>query len=716
MSEELSQRGLLKHGLVIGGFEYYNVGATTLKQLKVAQVIPKKEYGQYGSRKPDALVIDRRNKRSTRVVLVIEHKDQDKFRSNKDRKEAIEECNDLAQVLDSDLGIATDGHSYVWFNPRQPDVKNTYLDRTTGIERSYTILRDEAANPFIKEFIIDQKHDESDLTKLNPKTRLSIEALETARQSTSPICSQLTTEVSVDPTSLATQIWQDVWSVTGATPEKCLYTFVELFIFKYLSDLGILSKDDNGNDLSFETVFDRGEEKAFLYYSDTVRTYLKVMFPPSTEDGTTIINGTVLDKSVPEHRQVFYKILKRFKSFGPLKSIDPNFKSRVFEEFMKETISKKNWGQFFTPRKIIDAIIEISDIDTLPEDALICDPACGVGGFILEPLKVKPNGVSFYYEIQGKTVKPRYNFVGFDKGFQNDEQLVIILAKANMLIFLSELIQKNPSMVDSFAIIFNATFKLLRSTILGTLASIEKDKYDLILTNPPYVTSGSSNYKDAIKKVESYRQFYSVNAVGVEGLFLEWIIRSLKPAKKAFVIIPDGILNRTPDERLRAFIKKECIIDAILSLPVDAFYRNHKKTYILCITKKSQKTEDEREANLQTEPVFTYLVSNVGETLDAKRFQTPDKNDLYEMVAMFNQFKGAKNSFVPTSKRVKIQPIDRFDPALAWSVDRWWTRDEKVELGAAEEIIILSLPEFREKMHDVEEEIHKLNETLKEFT
>ena len=36
----------------------------------------------------------------------------------------------------------------------------------------------------------------------------------------------------VNPTDLAKQIWQDIWSVSGATPENCLYTFVELFIFK----------------------------------------------------------------------------------------------------------------------------------------------------------------------------------------------------------------------------------------------------------------------------------------------------------------------------------------------------------------------------------------------------------------------------------------------------------------------------------------------------
>jgi hypothetical protein len=39
--------------------------------------------------------------------------------------------------------------------------------------------------------------------------------------------SQIKPKELVNPTDLAKQIWQDVWSVSGATPENCLYTFVE---------------------------------------------------------------------------------------------------------------------------------------------------------------------------------------------------------------------------------------------------------------------------------------------------------------------------------------------------------------------------------------------------------------------------------------------------------------------------------------------------------
>lgn len=713
MSEELAQNRLKKHGLKIVNYEFYNIGSTTLKQLKKYKIIPKRSCPGYETRKPDALLVDRRNKRSIQVILVIEHKDSGEFRSKEDKIKTVQQCNDLCQVLKADVGIATDNTSFIWFNPNHNDPENFYTDRSTRKKRSYSIIKDENSNNFAKEFVIDQVKDEEDLLKLNVKTKTSIKNLELVRKSISDKNSKLIKPISIDPTGLAKQIWQDVWSVSGAQPEKCLYTFIELFIFKYLSDLDVLDEDDKGNKINFRNVFSLSPEKAFKNYSENVRNYLKEMFPESEEDKTTIINGTVLNPDIPEHSQVFYKILKKFNDFGEMKNIDPGFKSKVFEDYMKQSISKKNWGRYFTPRNIIDAILEISDIDKLPEGAEICDPACGVGGFILEPMKIKEDGPAFYYKVIGNKIKSRFNFYGFDKGFEKEEELTIILAKANMLIFLSELLKKNSTILDEFSKLFNNTFKLLSKTILGTLSKTEKDRYDLIITNPPYVTSGSSNYKEAIKRDGRLSDFYRVNAMGVESLFLEWIIRSLKPSRKAFIIIPDGILNRLNGNKLRSFIKKECIIDGIISLPSNAFYTTPKKTYILAITKKDGRAEEERESDKQKVPVFTYLVSEIGETLDIKRFSTPDKNDLFEMVSLFNQFKGAKATFKTTSFRCKIQPIDRFNPDEHWSVDRWWTKDEKIELRIEEEETIMSLAEFEERVSDTSANIKKLSKELR---
>ncbi|TAH33352.1 N-6 DNA methylase [Candidatus Saccharibacteria bacterium] len=713
MSEEILQKGLDKAGLRVGNYEFYNIGATTLNQLKRFSIIPDKDYGEYALGKPDALLVDRRNKKDIKIVAVLEYKDKGKFVSDADKLKSVQQCNDLAQVLGADIGIATDGTACIWINPRHKSVENEYSDRYSH-ERSFTYISNEEGDKLNSPFVINQKQDEPNNEKLEADTRQTLNVIDKVRSSTSATTSGLVKLSSVDPTNLAKQIWQDVWSVSGATPERCLYTFVELFIFKYLSDLKILDEDEKGNKVSFEYMLSLDPTKAFKNYSENARPHLKKMFPANPEDGTTIINGTVLSPSVPEHSQVFHKLLKKFESFGEMKNIDPAFKSRVFEEFMKESNSKKNWGQYFTPRNIIDSIIQISDIENLEEGSEVCDPACGVGGFLLEPIKLKNNGVNYYYKVENDKLVPRFKMSGFDKGFEKEEQLTIILAKANSLIFLSELLKDNPTLSVEFANVFNDTFKLLSDSILGTLSFVERDKYDLILTNPPYVTSGSSNYKEAINKDGDLEDFYRVQGIGVEGLFMEWIVRSLKPGRKAFIIIPDGILHRLNDKRLRSFIKEQCYIDALISLPINAFYRTPKKTYILAVTKKENLTDHEREQNHQTNPVFTYLVSSIGETLDVNRFPTKD-NDLPEAVSLFNQFKGAKDTFTSPSLRCKVQPIDKFDPGESWTVDRWWSEEEKVELGIEEEKVVLTIDEFVDEIQATKLKIDEMMDSFKQI-
>ena len=82
------------------------------------------------------------------------------------------------------------------------------------------------------------------------------------------------------------------------------------------------------------------------------------------------------------------------------------------------------------------------------------------------------------------------------------------------------------------------------------------------------------------------------------------------------------------------------------------------------------------------------------------------------MVSLYNQFKGAKNSFRYNSLRCKIQDINKFDPEQQWSVDRWWSKEEKVELKIEEMETVVTLEEFKVIARDV---IDELEGTYKEI-
>ena len=82
-------------------------------------------------------------------------------------------------------------------------------------------------------------------------------------------------------------------------------------------------------------------------------------------------------------------------------------------------------------------------------------------------------------------------------------------------------------------------------------------------------------------------------------------------------------------------------------------------------------------------PVFTYLVSEIGELRDALRARIP-KNDLETMEQAYKYFRVDFNKFSSADPRCKVLPWAKFDALRTWLVDRLWTHEEKVALGIAE--------------------------------
>ena len=676
MSEELIQRNLIEAPEKMGDWNFYNIGATTLKALKGAKLIPDCDYDEYEKKKPDALIV-----KKPLVIAAIEYKQPKELRTDKQVAAAIAQELGTAQALQAKVYIVTDGKKSYWINP------------ATGNE----ILQEDGSKITLN---FDKKSTEC-ITLIN-KIRVSISATN----------DQIKAATMVDPLPLAEKVWQDLWAVSGATPENCLYTFVEIFIFKYLSDLSVLRGMYSFYDLLGKYAGNNDNE-VLEYYASVVRVKIKELFPGNPKDKTTIINGTIFvskdDKAVSGYATVFKRILNRFNDFGTLENIDYDFKSKLFETFLKESISKKNWGQYFTPLKVVRSIVNMVDIAPGME---ICDPACGVGKFLLEPIL---HELHRYYIVEDGELKPQISLYGFDKGFDKDEQKTIILAKANMLIYMSGMIREHSDMTQKFAQLFNDTFLLQTNSILGTLAKPIKDKFDLILTNPPYVMSGSSNLKEEISKQQELKDYFAISAMGIEGLFMEWIVRALKPNGKAFIVVPDGIMNRSNDRKLRNFILDNCYVDAVISLPLNTFFTTNKKTYILALTKKTPiNVGGVATLEKQTNPVFTYFCSEIGETRDVYRFDI-EQNDLETASDLFNMFKGAKGKFKTSDKRCKIVPIDDFYNGSHWSVDRWWTREEKIELGIEEEEKAIDLATYISMINDTSAILTESIEPLQEL-
>lgn len=150
-------------------------------------------------------------------------------------------------------------------------------------------------------------------------------------------------------------------------------------------------------------------------------------------------------------------------------------------------------------------------------------------------------------------------------------------------------------------------------------------------------------------------------------------------------------------------------------MPLNTFFTTNKKTYILALTKKIPlNVGGIPTLPKQISPVFTYLCSEIGETRDVYRFDI-EQNDLEAASDLFNMFKGAKIKFRTDDPRCKIISIDKFYTSAHWAVDRWWTREEKIQLGVEDDVETITLSGLATLISDVSSSLMEYREPLYEL-
>ncbi|WP_067465648.1 N-6 DNA methylase [Nocardia amamiensis] len=675
-TEELAQKGYLTpeglRGSRFGDFERLDLGSTTVDMLAKAGLefsmaatvdFPCQKYKAPKlpkSAKPDTLYVQRVGS-VVIPVAVAEWKDPSRLRSDDDKLKAAEQAVHGALALGLRIAITTDG------------ARNRYLDAVASANAGEIVEINENRD-FSPGVLADLYHGESGVIR--------------------------------NPRPLAETVWQIVWHATKAEPKDCLLTFVEIFMLKFLSDnlpMSVLAADHR-----FDVLLDDQAEfkqkkgaSQIEYYVNTIRPRIKQIFTErllvtdqavrelfglaTITSQTSVINGFAFLRSsstttIASYNRTFCEILETFQQFGTLTNIDPEFKLRLYETFLRRSARQQRLGQFFTPRNIVKPMVRMAMLNRLPEGATVLDPAAGVGGFLLEPLlfpDALPGNVSFRDGLP----KQRVKLVGLDVDVNTN-----ILAKANMLLHLAESVRDPHTTTDALNQSLANTFLLLNENeTLGSLLYPPKNSVDVILTNPPYVTQGSSIYRKEIEEVRGPRNgvvlkdYYDAGGLGVEALFLRYIAGALKPGGRAFVIVPLGLLNRTA-HRMKAALLDECNVIASIQLPRNAFFNTSQPTYILVLEKRRTKAQS-RPA------VFCGIARTIGETLDYERVSTPDQNDLSVIAELFIRYVRSSDNSVarPTPYEdcefVKIVPSKSFAADERWDVVRHWTDEEHVALG-----------------------------------
>jgi len=220
--------------------------------------------------------------------------------------------------------------------------------------------------------------------------------------------------------------------------------------------------------------------------------------------------------------------------------------SQIYEGLLLKMGEKGNdGGQFFTPRQVIKAMVQVIDPGI---DDTIYDPGCGTGGFLAQSYEYIRDKVGDKITAdQLETLKQR-TFWGREK-----ENLIYPIALANLILHG----------IDKPNIWHGNT--LTGQEIYGGLFEGNPASFDVVLMNPPF---GGKEGKEA-------RTNFDYKTGATQVLFLQHVIRSLKKeGGRCGIVLDEGLLFRANQD---AFVKtkqkllNDCNLWCIVSMPAGVF-------------------------------------------------------------------------------------------------------------------------------------------------
>jgi type I restriction-modification system DNA methylase subunit len=304
-----------------------------------------------------------------------------------------------------------------------------------------------------------------------------------------------------------------------------------------------------------------------------------------------------------EHYKLIHEELSKFHFHGC------NFDvfGAIYEEFASQT-KKKEFGEFYTRRHITGIVARLLlRNEVTGRDLKICDPACGSGGFLTEAYKVLVNNYSRSGKMNAVIQKKLSNDTFW--GYDNDETSV---ARAKLNMFL---------VGDGHTHIYRVHDSL---DDWDAKVGWEENSFDYVLANPPM---GPYSGETLISN------FDFTNERRYEMLFVEKIIRAVKPGGEIAVIVPDGMLEAPSREHFRVKLLDHCDIHAVISLTKFAFAPYTKeKTYVLFMRKK----QDDQVGQRQNYPIWHFIVDYDSFANSDKRYKTKWHDDLPELEDRFD--------------------------------------------------------------------------------
>ena len=401
------------------------------------------------------------------------------------------------------------------------------------------------------------------------------------------------------------KIWETFWTGGITNPLEVIEQFTYLLFIKGLDDKETIKENDA---ILLGIDFDRTfpEDKQNLRWSKFKNFEAETMYETVANEVFPFIKNLHTNKDSAYAKYMgdaIFKIptpLMLSKIIDGIDNIDmdenKDTKGDLYEYLLSKVATAGTNGQFRTPRHIIDMIVRL--MKPTPQDVIV-DPAAGSAGFLVSSQAYLRENHGDLFLVQG--LKEHFNnnmFYGFDM-----DRTMLRIGAMNMMLHGVD----NP----------NIEYKDSLSE-----ANTDKDKFSLVLANPPF--KGSLDYEqvsaDLLKVTKTKK---------TELLFLALFLRILKTGGRCASIVPDGVLfgSTKGHKDIRKEIVENHKLEAIISMPSGVFkpYAG-VSTAIMIFTKTGTGGTDK---------VWFYDMKADGYSLDDKRNPIED-NDINDIVERFS--------------------------------------------------------------------------------
>ncbi|RYF60235.1 MAG: SAM-dependent DNA methyltransferase [Comamonadaceae bacterium] len=332
-------------------------------------------------------------------------------------------------------------------------------------------------------------------------------------------------------------------------------------------------------------------------------------------------------------------------------SLDADLKGDLYEGLLQKNAedTKSGAGQYFTPRVLIEAMVECVQPQPMKT---IADPACGTGGFFL-------GAYDWLTHKSGRKLNIRQQeFLHRETFFGNE-----IVASTRRLCLMN-LFLHNVGELDGEPAVDRA----------DALISAPEKRFDYVLANPPFGKKSSMTITNAEGEEDrdalTYeRQDFWQTTSNKQLNFLQHIVTILKTTGQAAVVLPDNVLfEGGAGEKIRRKLLETCDVHTLLRLPTGIFYAQGVKANVLFFDKKPA------DGKVHTQGVWIYdLRTNKHFTLKTRPLATPDLREFIDYYMPANRHERVESD---RFKHFSYADLVARDKA---SLDIFWLEDDSLD-------------------------------------